>query len=71
MIRISLKLLDLLNIPVSVHLKEQLIITDISHRLGVLDVSATRQMHSTSPMLAIEEAGGHSPSAWSWGLRRY
>ena len=30
--------------------------------LGVLDVSATRQMHSNSSMLAIAEAGGHSPS---------
>ena len=30
--------------------------------LGVLDVSASRQMHSNSSMLAIEEAGEQSPS---------
>ena len=37
------------------------IATDLSPRLGVFDVSATRQMHSNYPMLAIAEAGGHSP----------
>ena len=46
-------------------------------RIRVLvDVSATKQMHSNSPVLAIEEAGGHSPSlvkagGCSSGLRRY
>ena len=37
------------------------IVTDLSPRLGVLGVSATRQMHFNSPMLAIAEAVGHSP----------
>ena len=35
--------------------------TDLSPRLGVLDVSATREMYSVSPMLAIAEASGHFP----------
>ena len=30
--------------------------------LGVLDLSAKRQIHSNSSMLAIAEADGHSPS---------
>ena len=38
------------------------IVADLSPHIGVLDVSATRHMHSNSPILAIAEAGGHSPS---------
>ena len=38
------------------------IVTDLSPHVGVLDVSATRQMHSKYPMLAIAEDSGHSPS---------
>ena len=37
------------------------IVTDPSPRLGVLDVSATRKMHSNYSMLALAEVGGHSP----------